>query len=75
MPTLVTFAMARKQAKLPVLVEAEERGGRVGGRFEGKVVVITGGGSGIGRAFGHRFAAEGAATWSRISTGTSVSAW
>jgi 3-oxoacyl-[acyl-carrier protein] reductase len=29
-------------------------------RFAGKVVVITGGGAGIGRAFGHRFAAEGA---------------
>ncbi|MFI5046654.1 MAG: SDR family NAD(P)-dependent oxidoreductase, partial [Acidimicrobiia bacterium] len=29
-------------------------------RFEGKVVVITGGGMGIGRAYGHRFAAEGA---------------
>lgn len=29
-------------------------------RFEGKVVVITGGGAGIGRRFGHRFAAEGA---------------
>ena len=30
-------------------------------RFVGKVVVITGGGAGIGRAYGHRFAAEGAA--------------
>jgi 3-oxoacyl-[acyl-carrier protein] reductase len=30
-------------------------------RFEGKVVVITGGGAGIGRTYGHRFAAEGAA--------------
>ena len=29
-------------------------------RFEGKVVVITGGGAGIGRTYGHRFAAEGA---------------
>jgi 3-oxoacyl-[acyl-carrier protein] reductase len=29
-------------------------------RFDGKVVVITGGGAGIGRRFGHRFAAEGA---------------
>jgi len=29
-------------------------------RFEGKVVVVTGGGAGIGRTFGHRFAAEGA---------------
>jgi len=29
-------------------------------RFEGKVVVITGGGAGIGRSFGHSFAAEGA---------------
>lgn len=29
-------------------------------RFEGKVVVITGGGAGIGRTFGLRFAAEGA---------------
>jgi NAD(P)-dependent dehydrogenase (short-subunit alcohol dehydrogenase family) len=30
-------------------------------RFEGKVVVITGGGAGIGRTYGRRFAAEGAA--------------
>ena len=30
------------------------------GRFAGKVVVITGGGAGIGRRYGHRFAAEGA---------------
>jgi 3-oxoacyl-[acyl-carrier protein] reductase len=30
-------------------------------RFEGKIVVITGGGAGIGRTYGHRFAAEGAA--------------
>jgi NAD(P)-dependent dehydrogenase (short-subunit alcohol dehydrogenase family) len=30
-------------------------------RFEGKVVVITGGGAGIGRRYAHRFAAEGAA--------------
>ena len=30
-------------------------------RFEGKVVVITGGGAGIGRTYAHRFAAEGAA--------------
>jgi 3-oxoacyl-[acyl-carrier protein] reductase len=29
-------------------------------RFEGKTVVITGGGAGIGRAYAHRFAAEGA---------------
>jgi 3-oxoacyl-[acyl-carrier protein] reductase len=29
-------------------------------RFEGKVVVITGGGAGIGRTYAHRFAAEGA---------------
>jgi 3-oxoacyl-[acyl-carrier protein] reductase len=29
-------------------------------RFAGKAVVITGGGAGIGRTFGHRFAAEGA---------------
>ncbi len=29
-------------------------------RFEGKTVVITGGGAGIGRTYGHRFAAEGA---------------
>src|ERR1700712_5686907 len=31
------------------------------GRFEGKVVAITGGGMGIGRTYGRRFAAEGAA--------------
>jgi 3-oxoacyl-[acyl-carrier protein] reductase len=30
-------------------------------RFEDKVVVITGGGAGIGRRYGHRFAEEGAA--------------
>ena len=29
-------------------------------RFEGKVVVITGGGAGIGRTYASRFAAEGA---------------
>jgi NAD(P)-dependent dehydrogenase (short-subunit alcohol dehydrogenase family) len=37
-------------------------GGRFdGGRYEGKVVVITGGGAGIGRTYAHRFAVEGAA--------------
>src|SRR5215210_5046963 len=30
-------------------------------RFQGRVVVITGGGSGLGRVLAHRFAAEGAA--------------
>lgn len=30
------------------------------GRFEGKVVIVTGGGSGIGAATAHRFGSEGA---------------
>ena len=29
-------------------------------RFEGKTIVITGGGAGIGRRYAHRFASEGA---------------
>jgi 3-oxoacyl-[acyl-carrier protein] reductase len=33
----------------------------MGARFESKVVAITGGGMGIGRTYGRRFAAEGAA--------------
>jgi 3-oxoacyl-[acyl-carrier protein] reductase len=40
---------------------ANRNGGIVERRFEGKIVAITGGGAGIGRTYGHRFAAEGAA--------------
>jgi 3-oxoacyl-[acyl-carrier protein] reductase len=49
----------------PLLVTLHEGGpkGRVTGmsaRFDGKTVVITGGGAGIGRCYAHRFAEEGA---------------
>src|ERR1700728_3861289 len=39
---------------------ANRNEGIVERRFEGKIVAITGGGAGIGRTYGHRFAAEGA---------------
>jgi NAD(P)-dependent dehydrogenase (short-subunit alcohol dehydrogenase family) len=42
------------------LAERLDPGSRVIRRFEGKVVVITGGGAGIGACFGRRFAREGA---------------